>query len=333
MKFKYLILLLLVSLSAFSFGQIRGKYLDDLVDSHDRLVQMPDKFLGNVYYVNGWDGVNTNDGKSWDKPFLTMAQAFSVIASGDVIFLAGRITEDVAAPSNVFDVTIIGAVNRPRHGTSGGLQAGYAAHWMPAAVGTSTYCLTLREQGWRIENILFQTPTVTTTCAIKLLNSNPDEGVGVEKDPSHLIIKDCRFTGPGIGIDENGGATDVLIENCIFQSMAFGIKGTSTGVRVPFNWIIRNNEFFSNTNDIALSLNYSTIEGNKFHIAGAGATNKVVSTTYVSAQGGYNKVILNFFNDVAAGIVSAEGYTGASTDQWANYVTDQAALAVGQPTP
>lgn len=286
-----------------------------------------------TYFVNGWTGADNLTGLTRQYALKTMTKAFIKIKSGDIIVLIGRIAEDCEAPSGIFDITIIGAANRARHGTSGGAQAGYASHWMPAAVGTSTYCLTLREQGWRIENILFQTPTAVTTCAIKLLNSNPDEGVGTEKDPSHLIIRNCRFTGPGIGIDENGGATDVLIENCVFQSMAFGIKGTSTAVRVPFSWIIRNNEFFGNTNDIALSLNYSTIQGNRFHTAGNGATNKVVSTTYVSTQGGNNSVILNFFNNPVAEIVAAEGFTGASTDQWLNYVTDQAALAYGQPTP
>lgn len=291
-------------------------------------------YPGKVYFVDGWAGADTKTGLGgFSNALKTMAKAFTLIATGDTILFRGKIAEQVAAPSNVFDVTILGVANRARHSTSGGLQAGYAAHWMPTAVGSSTYCLSLREQGWRIENVLFQTPTATTTCAIKLLNSNPDEGVGVEKDPSHLIISNCRFTGPGIGIDDNGGACDVVVENCVFQSMAFGLKGTSTSVRVPYSWIIQNNEFFGNTNDIAMSLNDSTIEANKFHTAGAGATNKVISTTFVSAQGARNKVILNFFNDVAAGIVAAEGYTGASTDQWANYVTDQAALAVGQPTP
>jgi hypothetical protein len=288
---------------------------------------------GKIYYVNGWNGSNSFDGKTRSKAFKTMTHAFTKINSGDAIVLIGKIAEDCAAPSNVFDVTIIGAANRARHGTSGGIQAGYASHWMPAAVGTSTYCLTLREQGWRIENILFQTPTATTTCAIKLLNSNAGEGVGIEKDPSHLIIRNCRFTGPGIGIDDNGGATDVLIEDCIFQSMAFGIKTTSTGVRVPFGWIIQYNDFWDNTNDITISMNYGTIKSNTFHSVGAGATNKIISTTYVSTQGGYNKVILNFFNNVVAYIVAAQGYTGAATDQWCNYVTDQAALAIGQPTP
>ena len=80
-----------------------------------------------------------------------------------------------------------------------------------------------------------------------------------------------------------------------------------------------------------MSLNSSVIKGNNFITPGSGATNKVISTTFISTQGGLNHVVLNFFNNTEAQIAPGSGYTGAASDFWMNYVTDQAALAFGQP--
>ena len=71
-------------------------------------VPLVGSLAGNTWFVNGWDGNDFNDGKSFESPFLTMAQAFSVIGSNDVVYLTGRITENLVAPLGVFDVTKIG---------------------------------------------------------------------------------------------------------------------------------------------------------------------------------------------------------------------------------
>jgi len=71
-----------------------------------------------------------------------------------------------------------------------------------------------------------------------------------------------------------------------------------------------------------MSLAWSRIQNNNFNTAGAGATNKVVSTIAVSGQGNNNAVVDNYFNDVIAGIIATEGYSGSTTDHWMNQGSD-----------
>src|SRR5688572_5988810 len=70
---------------------------------------------GRVLFVDGNRGGAGNNGRASGRAFLTMAQAMSSVASGDTIYLRGNITENIIAPAGIFDVTIIGAGNRPRH--------------------------------------------------------------------------------------------------------------------------------------------------------------------------------------------------------------------------
>jgi len=109
------------------------------------------------------------------------------------------------------------------------------------------------------------------------------------------------------------------------------ILSLNTAAAIPLMWEILRNRFRDNTNDVKMSLSKSLIESNKFLSVGSGATNKVISTTFISTQGGSNHVLWNFFNNTEAEIAPGSGYTGAATDEWINYVRDQAALAIGQP--
>ena len=121
------------------------------------------------------------------------------------------------------------------------------------------------------------------------------------------------------------------MEGCRFESVASAILSLNTAAAVCQDWEIVNNTFRLNTNDVKMSLNYSRIRENRFMTAGSGATNKVISTTFISAQGGNNHILLNQFTNTEAQIAPGSGFTGAATDVWMNYVTDQAALAIGQP--
>ena len=103
-------------------------------------------------------GDDNNDGTSAETPFRTMAKAFTMIKSGDVIFVHGKITEQIIAPLGVFDVTIIGVGNRTRHDN---------AHWAPLATATATPNLVLREQGWAIYNILWDAPDAAAAIQIR----------------------------------------------------------------------------------------------------------------------------------------------------------------------
>lgn len=285
---------------------LRRRYGVGSVIDHLAAITLP--VANNVLFVDGWKP-DTGDGSDWDNAFNTMAQAFAVVKDGDVIYLRGRIQEQISAPQDIFDVTIIGTPNRPRHGTADGVQQGSPAQWNPAVTATATANLTLREQGWTIKNILFDAPDAAA--CIKISRGE----VAANMDGSHATIQGCRFVGGETGIENAGGAFNVLVQGNTFQQLTNGILCSSTGIDVPTQWEILDNEFRGNTNDIVSSFHFSTIQNNKFHNA-----LPIVNTAYNSAQGSYNMVVGNFFGDTVTNYKGT--VVGAATDTWVNYGTD-----------
>jgi len=262
--------------------------------------------------------------------FTTFTDLAPNLRSRDLIYLSGVLREQATAPQDIFDVTILGAANRARQATDGGVPTGGGACWLsPTVPVATTPLLTLREQGWTISNIMFA-PVASSAC-VRLSRAE----TAVLMDASHATFTNCYFAGggaSGIGIEDNGGCSRVLIDECRFEALLdTGVKSISTAIAVPYGWHIRNSRFAQNLNDIKMSLSYSTIEYNRFLTAGAGATNKIISDTFIGVQGGNNQISLNQFNNTEAEIAPGSGYTGAATDVWMNYVNNQAALAFGQP--
>src|SRR5262245_29091626 len=70
---------------------------------------------GRAWWVDGNQGNDNLSGQSHSEPFATMAQAFTKIASGDVIYVRGNIREQLTTPAGVFDVSIIGPSPVTRH--------------------------------------------------------------------------------------------------------------------------------------------------------------------------------------------------------------------------
>lgn len=283
---------------------------------------------GHTYFVSGQTGSDANDGLAWDRAFATMAKALSVVASYDQIYVNGIIKEQVVAPQDIFDVTIIGACNRPRQATDGGVPTGGGASWLPPSSPTATTpLLKLREQSWTIVNMMFAPHT--NSAGIRLSRAE----IASDMDGSHASIIGCYFLGGSgtIGIEDVGGCGQVLVDQCRFQGLGdTAIKGISTGIAVPLGWEIRDSRFSENLNDIKMSLRYASILRNRFMSAGSGATNKVISTNALTG-GEKNHILLNQFSNTEAQIAPGNGYTGVADDVWMNYVNDQAALAFGQP--
>lgn len=284
--------------------------------------------IGNVHFL-------FPDGNGPRNAFITFAELALHLRSRDIIVLGGVLREQAVAPLDVYDVQIIGAANLPRQSTSGGVPTGGGASWLPPASGAlaTTPLLEIRAAGWTISNIQFS-PHTASAC-VRLTRSAVTDTI----DASHALFENCYFSGGGttpIGIEDNGGCGFVQILGCRFQNLTSAIKGLNTAAAIPLSWQIGakgifGNRFQQNVNDITMSLSYGAIENNKFMTAGAGATNKVISTTFVSVQGGNNHVLLNQFTNSEAEIAPGSGFTGAASDTWMNYVTDQAALAFGQP--
>lgn len=262
--------------------------------------------------------------------FLTFTDLAPNLRSRDLIYLSGVLREQATAPQDIFDVTIVGAANRPRQATDGGVPTGGGASWLsPTSPVAATPLLTLREQGWVIQNIQFA-PVAASAC-IRLARAE----TAALMDASHTIITGCYFVGggaTGIGIEDVGGCGFVVIDGCRFQAIAdTAVKGISTGIAVPQGWEITDCQFRENLNDIKMSLNHSLIEMNRFYSAGSGSTNKVISTVALSGQGNNNHVILNQFKNIASEIQISNGYSGGSTDTWNNYAEGTAALIVTSP--
>lgn len=279
--------------------------------------------FGNYWFVDTVNGNAGYDGQSPQTPLALMASVLERVGDNDVICFKGKVREQLVAPLGVTGVTILGCVG-------GNVRDDDGAKWYaPASPVAGQALLELREQGWVLQNFLM-TPDATGGAAVKAHRAES----ATYPDSSHFVCRNMRFVGAGgtpIGIEDVGGNHHYLVDNCEFQSLTKAITCSSTAIAVPLRNTITNCKFMQNTMDIATSLSYSLIANNKFFTPGSGATNKVVSTTFNSTQGGINQVLLNQFNNTEAQIAPGSGYTGAATDVWMNYVNDQAALAFGQP--
>jgi hypothetical protein len=280
--------------------------------------------IGRTWYVDTINGSNAHTGLAPDQAFATVAKAFANIASYDVVVIAGVVKEQVVAPLGVFDVTLVGAGNRPRQATSGGVPTGGGACWLaPTSPTAATALLELIEQGWTVANMLFS-PVAASPC-IKLTRAED----AVHPDPSHASILGCRFVGGGaggIGVEDSGGVHNVAIEDCTFQSISgtaiLGVAGA--GIATPLMNRYARNYFNQCANNIDIGASHSEfLENHMIH---------TTTTKLKIAAGGYNTVLKNSFEDTAANIVHAHGYFGIATDAWRNYTSDTAADAVAVPT-
>lgn len=270
------------------------------------------------------------DGNGPRGSYLTMTDCFTQLRSRDVIFLGGVLREQVVAPLDVYDVTIIGAANLPRQATSGGTPTGGGASWLPPTSPTATTpLLELRAAGWSIHNVEF-TP-VNASAAVRLTRSASVDTI----DASHARFSNCYFAANGgttqIGIEDNGGCSRVEIADCRFEGLAgTAILGLNTAAAVPLGWRILRNLFLRNTNSIAMSLTQGLVAENVINQAANDANDKV-NLISVAGQGSLNMVLYNVFSDAAANVTIAKGYKPGTTDVWRNYVTDQAAYIVAVP--
>lgn len=280
---------------------------------------------GVTYYVDPETGSNSMDGKDWDHAFLTMAKALTTVSSGDTIVFRGKVREQLVSPVQVFDVTIIGAGNRPRHADAAPDPVGgsAASTWtIPASGATTAPLLKVLQQGWRFVNILFQGPT--DHACVTLFR---DGGAGdAERDASHAEFIGCRFAGGQDGIEQSGGCYNVGIYGCSFHDFTgYALKNTAgAGIAAPYRWQIKGNRFGGNANFMGVW------DAQQFEIH----DNVIVKTTtaLIDTSGGvgYNTILRNAWDIAAADFDPTGGVTGHATDVWSNYLTD--AIETGIPT-
>jgi len=264
-----------------------------------------------------------SEGSSWDSSFSTMAKAFAKIGSGDTIYVAGKVNEQLVAPVQVFDVSIVGTGNRPRHADSAPAGGNtHASHWSGAGLTAAQANLRLLQQGWRIENILFSMVDANAA-GIEICR---DAGAGnAERDASHAHITGCKFAGAGVGI--RGGVSGVfteipnhvVIEDNVFIDNTHAIRAAIQCQR----WSIKRNEFQANTNHIVAALGSSFIYDNIF---GSFTTDSIE----LPGGQGLNVVTKNYLSGTYS---SAGGYTVANAnDEWAgNFNTLAGGITVSDP--
>lgn len=248
--------------------------------------------------------------------YTTFSDLANQLKSRDTIIISGVLREQAVAPLGVFDVLVMGAANRPRQATNAGVPTGGGATWMaPTSPTATTPLIELREQGWTFENIDFVPHT--DDAAIKM----HCEETATYPDASHLTVRGCRFTDGLIGIEDYGGASNVLIEDCSFESLAGAGGGavvvTNQGIRIPQRWVFRNNRILPCVNGIIGAFVDCQFYNNIIAKSTTATMNLASGNT-----GLRNFVINNTFNIPAADFDPAGGVTGNATDTWINDLSD-----------
>lgn len=275
---------------------------------------------GRVWYVSTSNASGGN-GKSWAQAFTTMTAAFAVLDSGDTILMTGKVAEQVSTPAGVFDVSIIGA-GTTRHGDAhtGNNGAQASSSWVtPGSPTAATPLLTVRQQGWKLVNILFDGPS--DAAAVQLFR---DAGAGdAEDDASHAHIFGCKFVAGQNHIELKGGLSQVIIEkNIFFGATADSILET-TGAGVGTNNYHRflDNIWHDNESHIDVALNFATIRGNTFGKFTTDALNVIGGT--------YNSIFGNSFSGTYS---IAGGYRTGTNDEWGgNYNSLSGGVTAADP--
>lgn len=262
------------------------------------------------FWVHGNLGNNGNPGLSPSQPLRTMAAAFAQVGSGDVIHFGGNITENLSTPVGVFDVTIVGEGNRPRHADAHTTNNGYSGATWKAASATDAL-LTIRQQGWRLVNFLMDAPT-SDACVDMIRDAASGDS---ERDSSHAEFLGIKFASGATGILVTGteNVFNVRAEGCVFTGLTTAIDSAGG---YAHQWQIRDNSFLDNTNHIDVGFTNAVIKGNVFgkvttlgvDLTG-GATN-VVSGNYF--MGDYNVLNVAGTDDMWAG--NFVGETGGVSD-------------------
>jgi hypothetical protein len=296
------------------------------------LIEITEAFsasLNSIFYVDTNSGDDTNDGLSWGTAFKTMSQAFDSIASGSTIYFRGKVKEQLVTPAGVFDVTVIGAGNRPRHADTTDPSGGElsANSWTEPDTEVAGQALVrVWHQGWKFKNILFYSGD--DNACIELWRTA--EGTN-ERDASHLEVIDCRFASGYNGIKDLGGCYGVLIKGCRFGAFTnYCILGVGNIGGGQGQWTIEDNRFYGFTNGVKIAAYDCHIKLNTFTDGGTPNTTVVLNTAEASGSGnGNNFVVDNYFQTATANFNTPD-IVGNATDVWNNTSIDGTANMIGR---
>ena len=259
------------------------------------------------------------NGKSPDRPFATMEEAFDALHSGDIIYAIGNIREQLVTPAQVFDVTVIGCGNRPRNADSSPDGGQYSAcTWRAPASGGVAAQATVRviQQGWAFYNILFN--MIDANAAGIELVRNAAAGDS-ERDASHASVIGCRLAGAGVGIRHGvAGVFTELVNNAYiagnkFNSCTYGMRGA---IQMA-SWNIEHNQIMACTNAMIIQPVGCFI----------GPGNAVKGFTAAANSGGIDLrggdgTSFVFGNFLGGTYSKAGGYNTEANDEWYGNMVD-----------
>lgn len=254
---------------------------------------------GRHWFVDGNRGSDGNNGEGNSSSYSTLAKALTRASSGDTIHVRGNITENITAPAGLFDITIIGAGNRPRHADAHTGNGGYSAATWKASSQTEPL-LIVRQQGWRIQNMLLDAPT--SDAAVELIR---DAASGdAERDSSHFELLGCRVAGGATGILITGTELvfNVRIAGNVFHGLTDAIDSPGAYAN---HWIVEDNVFMDNTNHIDSGFARSIIRRNVFG---------KFTTMSIDLTGGANNMVVD--NDLSGTYSIVGGYKAGTDDEW-----------------
>lgn len=189
---------------------------------------------GNVYFVNGTDGNNNNDGKSIDSAKATITAGLGLVTdlNNDIIFVApGFYNETVTV--NKSRATLVGLGGR---GATAIQTATVGAEGMQVTAPD----VTLINIGVEAED--------TADYAL-----NVHGNIGVHADGVRRFRAfGCKFEGPTGTVvlldgDADDNVGDVLFDDCEFAWGGTGLLGNDSGFGVPTQIFVKNSRFHNLT--------------------------------------------------------------------------------------
>ena len=277
------------------------------------IIQYP---LGNIYYVDGTNGADTNSGTSWTASFATIQNALDQVGTDALrgrskIYVApGGYAEDLTTPLNSaapFGELI--AVN-PTPARS------FGAVWLSPS-SSNTPILTVQARGWRFSGFEFD-PNAGGAIVLG--------GTTAGNNAAGTVIEDCLFNGGSValfGIDwQSGIASNALcvVRNNTFYAFDPGttaacLKCSESGIDQPGLALVEHNIFEGSDNYIDMNprgFKSGVIRHNTFFAATA--DEKFDNT------GGSNCQV--YGNAMGGAYTLAGGYVAGSGDDWSGNMAE-----------
>ena len=201
---------------------------------------------GNIFFVDGDNGADGNDGLSPDTPKKTIGGALSIVAAGGTVYVKTRkiaaggtdpinYAETITIAANQAGLKIIGCGNGIDQAAQPQIKKGSGA----------VALLTIKAPGCLIKGLTFN-GNGSTGGGILL----SDDGSTVTAEGTTIdscVFKNCvgsaatdSSTGGAVQIGTNGGAWDTTIKNCLFYNNIGGFVLLGTASAVPQDITIDN---------------------------------------------------------------------------------------------